>query len=1135
MSMLSYVKSNGKVRSVGDAAGTAEIPGRTELTRLHYYDGKFLRADDLRAEQDYHRYLVELSNRGGGSGVVYGFDVARGSGDEITIGGGLAFDGEGRTLYMPGSFQVALHDLIAATRGETTKAAPEAGGAAFERCVDAKDGVGTPTGPGGFYVITIAHAEDACGEEDVYGKLCEDACATSTDRPWLVEGVLVRAHEFRPTKPYPSSKVVQLGEKHVRSQLASAWFAQETGPTLISGAGLHSEAWCTGAPKPPNGEVAIAVLATLPSQPWVDEWIVRRERMETPPRRFWDWTMSMRPWAVYLAQILQFQCQLVDALVPQPPGSGTDPCAPYHQAVDVAAKYLAQLEEVAAGGTTMAMRRVEVLSQATNVFTELGGAAKFQKVFGQLKNVLAQAATPSQRILIDGGIVELPAAGYLPVTPGTTPPVEDQVRRLMGDGVDLRFCVVRHDYVAHALEEAQHMDRISLLTGLDDPSQKQQVDIYVPDAQVLAAKAPAQLFFDAKAVLVPRFAPAAEKVATRLMVEKTSAATYLHGASRAEATAAGGAVVYSAVAAEAPDQLDLAELARAFAGLQDTDFVEMAAKVREAEPANASTLGSRARARLRVAASEGTIPSAVPHIAAWAETTCAENPFDLGAGESTQVDLVVDAVASSTVSGLAGVVPVVLGVSAELTGTLAARGPAQVGGGKRTLEADFRGHGVRDTDLSGQRRKHQEADFRFPVTLTQHEDGSEPRLTVELKKVSGSHTLLLEATWSETRPLQITAILLADPPASGKATTKTGIALGGVVETENAGVATASAPLHQTALDAIDLVAKGVKDPALAADAKKKLFPEAAKDGRSIVATQDWVLFQRRRTSDCGPAAAPPPAAVATRRYRVWEIESDFPAQPIRAIEQDDTELLPGRFAAHVVGEVEFPGGTASLVSDASAVVVDWQRVRPEATIAYAAIATDLTDEDDALLLARVKSYEAAVASVSAVTASTVTKRLAALTSLSADRADGVLVFVTTPEPKTETVTYRVFAVRESDAVPAVIKAFQTTGDLRAFFNRLNPTLVGTVSFDLDTPNLGKADFQKLPFGEFGTLVDELVVASLETAPANQPLDDQTVAILKTVHGNKNFQAAVKVGPVSKDRWDFAEPFVTVLIMDIEA
>ena len=57
------------------AAGIALIPKPTALTRLNYFDGKFLRASDLQAEQQYHLELQRLATRAGGSGVVHGFEL----------------------------------------------------------------------------------------------------------------------------------------------------------------------------------------------------------------------------------------------------------------------------------------------------------------------------------------------------------------------------------------------------------------------------------------------------------------------------------------------------------------------------------------------------------------------------------------------------------------------------------------------------------------------------------------------------------------------------------------------------------------------------------------------------------------------------------------------------------------------------------------------------------------------------------------------------------------------------------------------------------------------------------------------------------------------------------------------------
>jgi hypothetical protein len=76
----------------------------------------------------------------------------------------------------------------------------------------------------------------------------------------------------------------------------------------------------------------------------------------------------------------------------------------------------------------------------------------------------------------------LPSAGYLPTS--LSRPVQEQVRALFGPGVDLRFCAVRPDYVPEVLQEAQHMERISLTRGLDDPARLEEVDVLVPGGQV---------------------------------------------------------------------------------------------------------------------------------------------------------------------------------------------------------------------------------------------------------------------------------------------------------------------------------------------------------------------------------------------------------------------------------------------------------------------------------------------------------------------------------------------------------------------------------------------------------------------------------------------------------------------------
>ena len=94
-----------------DPSGDVLISPHTPLSRLNYFDGKFLKAADLELEQRYLRSLVALSNQGLGWGVVYGFDTT-GGGDTLSIGPGLAIDAGGNLLYLL-SIQTIRLDIAA--------------------------------------------------------------------------------------------------------------------------------------------------------------------------------------------------------------------------------------------------------------------------------------------------------------------------------------------------------------------------------------------------------------------------------------------------------------------------------------------------------------------------------------------------------------------------------------------------------------------------------------------------------------------------------------------------------------------------------------------------------------------------------------------------------------------------------------------------------------------------------------------------------------------------------------------------------------------------------------------------------------------------------------------------------------
>ena len=112
-------------------------------------------------------------------------------------------------------------------------------------------------------------------------------------------------------------------------------------------------------------------------------------------------------------------------------------------------------------------------------------AGKLKVVHDKAVEVLTGAGNgtpPSHGGFIARGFVTVPSAGYLPVSLTAELDVPAQVTAMFGPGVDLRFCAARSDVIPHLLEQAQHMERISLFAGLDDPARKEAVDVIVPDA-----------------------------------------------------------------------------------------------------------------------------------------------------------------------------------------------------------------------------------------------------------------------------------------------------------------------------------------------------------------------------------------------------------------------------------------------------------------------------------------------------------------------------------------------------------------------------------------------------------------------------------------------------------------------------
>lgn len=709
--MADFTEQSAIVIASGSAQGHVVINKYSPLRRLNYFDGKFIRAPDMIEEQQALLNQIRLGNRAGGAGVVHGYDCTLAGNDQLRISAGHAIDPQGRALLMGDDVSIAIDDLITRSRqikdvSTRSKGRAFAGKSDFGDCVLGTTSAATTASSGTqLYVITLNHTEAYCGEEDVYGKLCSEACTTSTNRSYIIEGVEIRAVPIDISQLYKTSAAVNLSAVHLRSRVASAYFEQERQliASHVSGDGLRSGIWCLGAEAAGGNGVPIAIIARSGDATlFLDAWTARRERMQAPPSQYWAQRMAMRPWPQFLAHVLQFQCQLRALLASASAKAATpdnhDPCADTRKVAAEAATGMRYLLDSLASvaGRLSALDTLDRQTLKQSQFA--GGTAALELQYQKLIDA-ARIVLP-KRVLINGGIVELPSAGYLPVSVNSTVTVNEQVRRLLGEGVDLRFCVVTPDYVPHALEEAQHMERICLLRGLDDAAQKPHVDVLVPNGairEVVAAVAGtgyqstttlsgqllnigwprrnkmvgeaadvavAPAAADVITAPVAEAAPAAvlaadtERLSAGLRINtnaanKLSAASKLDGAltlptltgaARGDATANNGGITFR-LAARSQRQLTQATstlaLAEAAAGntleLLDGDSSRLAT-ARANRLAINSNLSSLDRTRGELVRGElAEASTLVPSTAIWIDMKVSRDPFTLGSGDSTDV------------------------------------------------------------------------------------------------------------------------------------------------------------------------------------------------------------------------------------------------------------------------------------------------------------------------------------------------------------------------------------------------------------------------------------------------------------------------------------------------------------------
>jgi hypothetical protein len=408
--------------AAGDASqvGTDESASTTSATsgirRLNPADGLFLRAEHLDQMQTYARELALASGISRGTGVAYGYGLTL-EGTDMHVTPGLAIDPSGAPLRMGEPVTVSLGTLA--------------------------------TPPGRYWIIeVIAGSDYPAGSEPVYGSLCDDPCSGTSIYPWLDSSVRIQVTAKDASPDLASAALSPLW----RNRLASAFFEQErrdSRPWLTPGqsgqvAAINALPWSGPQPEiaPSPAGVPIGALLRVGDEWVLDVWIGRRDLIATPPRDAWEWRLGLRPWAVFVAQVLQFQAQLADI-----PG-----IAPLGEAVFGDAE---EFYEVVLKSPPRSRRAVQ---QAWD---------KWQ----------SQHRQPTEDGILRGyGFGELPPAGFL-LAPDGESPLQLRVEAIFGANVVVRLHHNSADAALRAVTGAQHLDRIPL----DQPEDKPVVDVWIPD------------------------------------------------------------------------------------------------------------------------------------------------------------------------------------------------------------------------------------------------------------------------------------------------------------------------------------------------------------------------------------------------------------------------------------------------------------------------------------------------------------------------------------------------------------------------------------------------------------------------------------------------------------------------------
>jgi hypothetical protein len=909
---------------------------------LNYFDGRFLRADDLNLEHRAQRAYVEYSNRSGGPGICYGLELSM-SGPTFALAGGLGIDQRGRLVLLPSAQSGAVSALIQDPAGSAgvvpSSSATGTGplsGTAFAECQD--EPADQAVASSGVYVVKVGRYQLLTGDAEVLGRLCDSGCVYPTDRPYVVDGVQVWAEPVGQVT-LPSLPGVTDPSLHARSQVASGYFERELqhAGSLLSRRGLSLPAWCRGAAADPGSDtdtssmgIPVGVFAWDGSQvSWYDSWTARRERIESPAQGYWAGVMELRPWSVFLAQVLQFQCQLLDVYGDVLPA--------------LAARGVVTAPDI---GNAVFENSATWIDHLSTAVRNLGAAADrelsktLDEGFGRLRALQAQVTAAghvraglalSSQLLLDSGVVTLPAAGYLPSTSTTATGLVQEMQLLFGTGVDLRLCAVRRDQIAHELERSQHMNRVSLLRGLANVADVEQVDVLVPDG-VLETSGEALTAHGFAVDLTIGASTVPSHSVIRISGAQDRATLLLKGAARVD----GGAGISATAAVAGTDAASLMAVARPVADLLRgmanwPSVVQHLARLSVGHSPVAMhslrTLGKAAMAataEYRHAARKAKLASLPTDdtraVAISASLWVAQDPFAMAASAPAAFHAELDMVVPQTATfGVSLVADGVLRVLASTTG-LGVQVNALVSG-----LATVTGSGL---PAGGQARS-----FERRLTLTRAGGSNESAITVR----DDESNIEVAVGW-QGHPIEASgAVAEASTTGSSWAPRNASVSssrrgYGGVFPvpdktrvvaqfqaSEDPAIYQPGNDHRDAAIAAIQLLSSLHPDDASYVDvAYGQLFPKSGVSARTLVRPRwDWVLFRRRRRYEC--AGSTDVATLDASTVAAWVIlaEDADQAEDYRArlVGGDDSIPWPNT----PTELVQFEAGTSTLRSSSLA------------------------------------------------------------------------------------------------------------------------------------------------------------------------------------------------------------------------